>query len=99
FFGRGNLRRVLVPGKQASHQRGSMSRQTHPWGVPPWSADFRHAPGPLPDRVDLAIVGGGFTGLCAAAWLARLAPNKSVLVLAASALGEEIGRASCRERV
>ncbi|OLB31353.1 MAG: hypothetical protein DMG41_26705 [Acidobacteria bacterium] len=65
-----------------------MSRQTHPWGVPPWSVDFRPAPGPLPDRVDFAIVGGGFTGLCAAAWLARLAPKKSVLVLEASALGE-----------
>src|ERR1700746_676478 len=59
-----------------------MSRQTHPWGVPPWSVDFRPAPEPLPDRVDFAIVGGGFTGLCAAAWLARLAPKQSVRVLA-----------------
>jgi len=50
--------------------------------------DFRPAPGPLPDRVDFAIVGGGFTGLSAAAWLGRLAPGKSVLVLEASALGE-----------
>src|SRR5438552_11593649 len=65
-----------------------MSRRTHPWGVPPWSVDFRPAPGPLPDRVDFAIVGGGFTGLCAAAWLVRLAPKKSVLVLEASSLGE-----------
>ena len=45
-------------------------------------------PGPLPDRVDFAVVGGGFTGLSAAAWLGRLEPGKSVLVLEASALGE-----------
>jgi glycine/D-amino acid oxidase-like deaminating enzyme len=65
-----------------------MSRKTHPWGVPPWTVDFRPAPGPLPDRVDFAVVGGGFTGLSASAWLARLEPRKSVLVLEANALGE-----------
>ena len=65
-----------------------MSRKTHPWGVPPWTVDYRPAPGSLPDRVDFAIVGGGFTGLSAAAWLGRLAPSKSVLVLEARALGE-----------
>lgn len=65
-----------------------MSGKTHPWGVPPWTVDFRPAPGPFPDRVDFAIVGGGFTGLSAAAWLGRLAPGKSVLVLEARSLGE-----------
>lgn len=76
------------PRKQASHPRGVVSRKTHPWGVPPWNVDFRPAPAPLPDRVDFAIAGGGFTGLSAAAWLGRLAPGKSVLLLEASALGE-----------
>jgi glycine/D-amino acid oxidase-like deaminating enzyme len=38
--------------------------------------------------VDFAIVGGGFTGLSAAAWLSRLAPGRSVLVLDAASLGE-----------
>ena len=76
------------PRKRASHPKGVVSRKTHPWGVPPWSVDFRPAPSPLPDRVDFAIVGGGFTGLSAAAWLPRLARGKSVLVLEASALGE-----------
>jgi glycine/D-amino acid oxidase-like deaminating enzyme len=76
------------PRKRASHPKGVVSRKTHPWGVPPWSVDFRPAPSPLPDRVDFAIVGGGFTGLSAAAWFGRLAPGKSVLVLEASALGE-----------
>jgi gamma-glutamylputrescine oxidase len=65
-----------------------MSGKTHPWGAPPWRVDFRPAPGPLPDRVDFAVVGGGFTGLSAAAWLRKLAPRKSVLVLEARSLGE-----------
>ena len=65
-----------------------MSRKTHPWGAPPWTIDFCPAAGPLPEQVDFAIVGGGFTGLSAAAWLRRLTPGKSVLVLEASSLGE-----------
>ncbi len=65
-----------------------MSRKTHPWGAPPWAVDFRPAARPLPEQVDYAIVGGGFTGLSAAAWLRRLAPKKSVLVLEASSIGE-----------
>ena len=65
-----------------------MSRKTHPWGTPPWTVDFRPTACPLPEQVDFAIVGGGFTGLSAAAWLRRLAPKKSVLVLEASSLGE-----------
>lgn len=70
------------------HQRKAMSRKTHPWGTPPWTVDFRPTACPLPEQVDFAIVGGGFTGLSAAAWLRRLAPKKSVLVLEASSLGE-----------
>jgi glycine/D-amino acid oxidase-like deaminating enzyme len=38
--------------------------------------------------VDFAIVGAGFSGLSAAAWLRRLAPTRSVLVLESSSLGE-----------
>jgi glycine/D-amino acid oxidase-like deaminating enzyme len=57
------------------------------WGNPPWTIDFHAAPHPLPDEVDFAIVGGGFTGLAAAAWLRRLAPEKSVAVLE----GDEVG--------
>lgn len=65
-----------------------MARKTHPWGVPPWTVDFRAAPRSLPDHVDFAIVGGGFSGLSAAAWLGRLAPGRSVLLLESAALGE-----------
>jgi glycine/D-amino acid oxidase-like deaminating enzyme len=38
--------------------------------------------------VDFAIVGAGFTGLSAVAWLTRLAPGRSVLVLDAASLGD-----------
>jgi glycine/D-amino acid oxidase-like deaminating enzyme len=63
-------------------------RKPHPWGAPPWTVDFRPAPRALPDHVDFAIVGGGFTGLSAAAWLRRFAPGRSVLVLESASLGE-----------
>lgn len=65
-----------------------MSRKTHCWGAPPWTIDFRPASHALPDQVDFAIVGGGFSGLTAAAWLRRLAPERSVLVLESATLGE-----------
>ena len=65
-----------------------MPRKTHPWGAPPWTVDFRPASRPLPDHVDFAIVGGGFSGLSAAAWLRRYAPWKSVLVFESASLGE-----------
>jgi glycine/D-amino acid oxidase-like deaminating enzyme len=42
----------------------------------------------LPDEVDIAIIGGGFTGLAAAAWLRRLAPEKTVAVLEARCIGQ-----------
>jgi glycine/D-amino acid oxidase-like deaminating enzyme len=65
-----------------------MRRKVHPWGTPPWTVDFRPAPRALPDHVDFAIVGGGFSGLSAAAWLRRLAPGRSVLVLESASLGD-----------
>lgn len=65
-----------------------MPRKTHPWGAPPWTVDFRSAARVLPDHVDFAIVGGGFSGLSAAAWLRRMAPKQSVLVLESASLGE-----------
>lgn len=58
-----------------------------PWGIPPWSIDFQPRKQLLPDTVDFAIIGGGFTGLAAAAWLCLLAPGKSVAVLEAGHIG------------
>ncbi len=66
----------------------SAVRKTPPWGAPPWTVDFRPAPRALPDRADFAIVGGGFTGLSAAAWLRRFAPGRSVLVLESASIGD-----------
>jgi glycine/D-amino acid oxidase-like deaminating enzyme len=57
------------------------------WGNRPWKIDFRAKPQPLPESVDFAIVGGGFTGLAAAAWLKRLAPESSVALLEAETFG------------
>jgi glycine/D-amino acid oxidase-like deaminating enzyme len=57
------------------------------WGQPPWQIDFTPAPQPLPTSVDFAIVGAGFTGLAAAAWLRLQAPGKSVAVLEAGRIG------------
>jgi glycine/D-amino acid oxidase-like deaminating enzyme len=66
-----------------------MPRKIHPWGRPPWAVNFHPTPPrALPERVDYAIVGGGFTGLAAAAWLRKLAPQKSVVVFEAATLGE-----------
>jgi glycine/D-amino acid oxidase-like deaminating enzyme len=68
--------------------RHTKHRHAHPWGAPPWTVDFRPAPCALPDQVDFAIVGAGFSGLSAAAWLRRLAPSRSVLVLDSASLGD-----------
>ncbi|HWY43387.1 MAG TPA: FAD-binding oxidoreductase [Candidatus Sulfotelmatobacter sp.] len=57
------------------------------WGAPPWTISFHPKQKPLPDRVDFAIVGAGFSGLSAAVHLKRLAPKKSVIVLESGALG------------
>jgi len=65
-----------------------MSQNVHPWGATPWRIDFHPASAKVPEEVDCAIVGGGFSGLSAAAWLKRLAPGKSVVVLEAASIGE-----------
>lgn len=57
------------------------------WGTPPWTIDFRPPAAPLPKEADFAVVGAGFTGLAAAAWLRLLAPCKTVVVLEASRIG------------
>jgi glycine/D-amino acid oxidase-like deaminating enzyme len=57
------------------------------WGEPPWRIDFHPTPRPLPEKVDFAVIGGGFTGLSAAAWLRRLDPSKSVALFEAGSLG------------
>jgi glycine/D-amino acid oxidase-like deaminating enzyme len=57
------------------------------WGKSPWTIDFTAQQPAFPESVDFAIVGAGFTGLAAAAWLRRLAPEKSVAVFEADRIG------------
>jgi len=64
-----------------------MKRPTGNWGKTPWRISFRAKTKPVPEQVDIAIVGGGFTGLAAAATAKRLAPEKSVLLLEAERIG------------
>jgi len=57
------------------------------WGERPWTVEFHATPRALPAAVDFAVVGGGFTGLATAAWLERLAPDKSVALFEARQFG------------
>ena len=57
------------------------------WGLPPWTIHFHSEQHELPDEVEYAIVGGGFTGLASAAWLRHLEPGKSIGVFEAMRIG------------
>jgi len=63
------------------------SPKLDPWGRPPWKINFTPSRHKLPAHVDFAIIGGGFTGLAAAAWLRLLAPEKSVAVFESARIG------------
>lgn len=61
---------------------------SHPrWGTPPWSLEFQPARAAMPADADFAVVGGGFTGLAAAAWLARIAAGKTVVLFESASIG------------
>jgi gamma-glutamylputrescine oxidase len=57
------------------------------WGQPPWSIDFQPAQTSIPAETDFAVVGGGFSGLSAAAWLRRFAPDKIVVLFESASVG------------
>src|SRR5579862_4925260 len=57
------------------------------WGMAPWTIDFRPTRASIPQEVDFAVVGGGFTGLSAAAWLRRMEPRKSVALFEYGLIG------------
>jgi glycine/D-amino acid oxidase-like deaminating enzyme len=59
----------------------------NPWGIPPWHIEFEPPPATLPKEADFVVIGAGFTGLAAAAWLRLLAPDQTVAVLEASRVG------------
>ena len=66
-----------------------MQNISHPWGEPIWSFPIPVVPHPLTDgwRVDVAIVGAGFTGLATAHYVRQLCPNVSVAVFEAQQVG------------
>ena len=57
------------------------------WGLPPWTIEFHSELLALPEEVEFAIVGAGFSGLAAAAWLRHLEPTKRVAVFEATRIG------------
>jgi glycine/D-amino acid oxidase-like deaminating enzyme len=57
------------------------------WGNPPWSISFTPSHPEVPAEVDFAVVGGGFSGLSAAAWLRRFAPEKTVVLFESASIG------------
>jgi glycine/D-amino acid oxidase-like deaminating enzyme len=65
----------------------SVSNFSSRWGHSPWKIDFTPAVHAIPEKTDFAVIGGGFTGLAAAAWLRLLAPGKSVAVFEAARIG------------
>ncbi len=67
--------------------KGLMAKRKTDWGETPWKIRFRSRGTALPEHVDFAVVGGGFAGLSTAAWLARLVPKKTVLLLEAECIG------------
>jgi glycine/D-amino acid oxidase-like deaminating enzyme len=69
---------------QKNHWSGDCSGA---WGIPPWTIDFTPRRQSLPNSADFVVIGGGFTGLAAAAWLRFLAPDKTVVVLEAGHIG------------
>lgn len=78
------MRRTRPPPARGKDLMASSS----PWGNRPWRVDFHAAPRDLPPQVDFAVVGGGFSALAAAAWLRRLAPERSVGLLEARNFGD-----------
>ena len=58
------------------------------WGKRPWTVDFGAKRVAFPPAVDFAVVGAGFTGLAAAAWLKTHAPEKSVALFEAKRVGD-----------
>ena len=66
-----------------------MQNLAHPWGEPLWSFPIPVTSHPLTDglRVDVAIVGAGFTGMATAHYVRQLCPDWRVAVFEAQQVG------------
>jgi glycine/D-amino acid oxidase-like deaminating enzyme len=62
---------------------------SHPWGEPVWSFPIPVSPHHLPDglRVDVAVVGAGFTGLATAHYVLQRSPGLRLAVFEARQVG------------
>ncbi|HLV96281.1 MAG TPA: FAD-binding oxidoreductase [Candidatus Acidoferrales bacterium] len=65
-----------APAKSESH-----------WGDPPWNIDFAPPAASVPEETEFAVIGAGFSGLAAAAWLRHADPGKSVAVFEEARIG------------
>ena len=63
-----------------------MIQEPH-WGEPLWTIDFHPQKHDVPEKADFVVVGGGFSGLSAAAWLSRMAPTKKIVLLEGQTIG------------
>ena len=66
-----------------------MQHISHPWGEPVWSFPIPVTPHPLTGglRVDVAVVGAGFTGLATAHYVRQRCPDLRVAVFEAWQVG------------
>ena len=77
----------IIPTKAKSAATLTTALKWPRWGEAPWKIDFHSGAKRLPDEVDFAIVGAGFTGCAAAAWLRHVEPKRSVAVFEAATIG------------
>src|SRR5262249_904630 len=78
------------PGHESPLVRSERVQTTfHPWGESVWSFPVPVTPHPVTDgmRVDVAIVGAGFTGLATAHYVLQRAPGLRVAVFEAQQVG------------
>ena len=69
------------------HSYANRKSEIQSGALPPWRIDSHRPSAPVPASADFAVIGAGFTGLAAAAWLRHLAPEKSVAVFDSASIG------------
>ena len=79
--------RARRPGRKTVLRNPAFKATAANWGTPPWTIDFRPSSRELPQSVDFAVIGGGFAGLSATAWVARLARGKRTALFEAATIG------------
>jgi glycine/D-amino acid oxidase-like deaminating enzyme len=57
------------------------------WGKSPWRWSVPRGKKKAPNRADFLVIGGGFSGLSAAAWLGRMVRGKKIVLVEADTIG------------